>query len=610
MNDPTEHDLDRHQPATTQAPLDLHALQSMPPLDRLKALIARDDAQQAVRQLSPLNLYHLVLEIGLEDATELVTLASPQQLQIFTDLETWRRDDFQSQTLQKWMESYWLAIPDKELKAAVRTVDLEPFAMLLQEHALIFVIEDPDNPPEELGLLERPWESFDGVYAIVFDDDEDATRLLRRFLARLYDQDRQMAWTLLEATRWELRTAMEEEAYQSRNRRLESLGFVEPTEALAIYAPVDPAKLRHTLLERDSPVTTHMPEGLFALPDLFTKPLQADETFLARCWSSLTTQVADGSLEADLDAQAFALVALTNKALAVESANPGDLAAARQVYRRVLGAMNIALELMAARDVADGVALLSRAHPQELFSAGHAITTRLAAQARLLVGEPMAQRLNLIDELTLSMLDHNDRLLAQALLEPRPLTHDTGQDYAEPFNDLSQVERTAARLSHLAYKITAVFGLLELTRSSIAAATCQPTVNPPAEAVTLDLILRTAVARAALQHSQPHLASTTDDLIAPLNAEELARLIEGPILNHGAPHQLRATPDHTLIHAATPLLIDNPKLDKDARRVALNVTLNLSARLIDELSHVQPARLRDQDIHPHELGDLLLTTQA
>ncbi len=592
---------------TTPAPepLDPMVLQRLKPIERLQAIISREDAQNAVRSLQSYTLYHLVREIGREDALELIHLASPEQLQTFVDIDCWQRDRFNPGAIMPWIDAFWLETPDASFKEAIKDIDLEPLVLTFKEHMLAFVIEDPDDLPKELLALERPYETLDGVYALVFGDNEDATRSLRQLLKRLYELDRKAAWTILESCRWELTSTMEEAAYQARTARLGELGFVEMGEALEIFANRDPATLRRTLLEA---LEGHQPEvspssaaqegtGLFMVPDLFAAPLDQDETFFGTAWRRLMTLLVEGQIQCDLQSMSFAMVALTNRAIAAEAVDPHDLEASRQVYQRVLGNLNIALEFMAQRDVEVAARMLSVAHPLHLFQAGHSVVVKLAVQARALLAQPaMATALTLVDEAPYGLLGHNDRLLASALNRPRPLYHDPGRDYVEPFQRLEQVERAAVRLSRLAFKLTAVFGILRLERGAIAQVAYRDDVHPPVEALHLDALLHTIIARVAL--GEP-------PILVPLSVNQVASLIEGPIatsLKHrGA---LEQSPLMTAAHA---VLVNHDGLDAQAQSVGKALSVSLTSELIDALGALNPADIRSGATPVVLLGELLLT---
>ena len=582
-------------------PLQRAAFERLAPMELMDALISRPDARDAVHQIAPLSLYHLIREIGVEDAVELAQLASPQQIQAFVDLDCWRRDAFLDAPLIEWLQLV-LRTEDDDLKQTLRGIDLEPLAIMMRDRTMLFVADEDNQPPEELQLIDAPGETLDGVYFLVYKDQTDeANHTIRFMLRRLYDLDRDLAWTLLETMRWELRAPMEENAYQSRRVRLESLGFYEVTEALEIYAALDASKLKDRLDQAPRPqMPTHPPEGLLLLPDLFREPLERD-SFLKRALARLTHRIDEGLEEdTDPDTWTFALIALTHKAMAADAVEMRDLESCRRTYARVLGTLTLALELISGRDLDTAASLLARTHPVELFRAGYTATARLALSARRLLGnEAAAARLSLIDDAPYSLLNTEEKLLVDSLLDPRPTYHDPDKAFSEPFSSLADLERSALRLSRLAFKITALFGLAsDLDHSAIAQIAFAPGTLPPVEAIDLDTLLTTLVARRAL--------ACDGATLRPLDPGELAALVRGPLkdaLASGSPH-----PDSNPLVAAALSTLSNEQIDPAASPLARSLALTITARLTDELAHLDPDEIISGDILPEHLGNLLLLT--
>ncbi len=593
-------------------PADLEGLHSLSPRARMEALLERPDARKAVRSVEPVALYHLVREVGLEDAVELVMAASPRQVQAFIDLDCWRKDAFQGPPLVEWLEVLFQS-SDKRFTRLMDKLDFEPLALLLRDHAQVFTVDEDGELPEELVVMDSSHETYDGVYLIVYDDDEDTTRALRQLLIKLYEVNMKLAWMLLETVRWELRAPLEERAWQDRVRRLERVGFIEVSEAMAIYATREPASLRRHLHEPAAAAAAAAVPfgGLMLLPDAVRDPLERD-TLLARALALLKAQaagepggatpaggasgevVAEGPV-VDLGGLSFAFVTLINKAISTEGVELRDMEATRTIIERVFGAINIALEFIAERQLGPAARLLASAHPQELFQAGYTLTVRLAQQARRLSDkEGQAPMLSLTGELAHSLLSHGERSLIEGLGKPRPLYHDPSRDYLVPFESLDQVERAASRLARLAFKVTALFGLAGVDRGELARMAFEEGTLPPVESITLATCLRTFVALRALG---------APERLRPLSVEELAALIEGP---------LRASTASGVDLSQDPLTrgalaaLSHEAIEEEGRALIKTLTRELAASLIDAFAAISPRALREGSIPPEILGDTLL----
>src|SRR5688500_17627098 len=89
------------------------------PEDRASEILAEKDPAAAVQALPVSDLYHLVKDLGLEDAHELIALASPDQFQGLLDLDVWaveRLDDAAVERLddaavRPWLEALVAAGP-------------------------------------------------------------------------------------------------------------------------------------------------------------------------------------------------------------------------------------------------------------------------------------------------------------------------------------------------------------------------------------------------------------------------------------------------------------------------------------------------------------------
>jgi hypothetical protein len=603
--------------ALALSPRDLAELATLQPMQRLEVLLSRPDAPRAVRALAPLSLYHLVREIGLEDALDLVQLASPEQLQAFVDLDAWQRDEFDANGHLEWLQVL-LQLEQEEFEERIVQLDLEPLVLTLQASGLIALPYDEDGePPPELTDIGRPWESFDDAYALVFPDHEDLSRTLRLLLRRLYTMDVAFTHRILEATRWELPTPLQETAYRLRTSRMEEIGFLPFDEAMAIYAYADPAQTRarmraaldaqHTAA-RPSARAPELPWALL-LPDLHRERLEGDApSFLRQALARLRELDAQGALpHGSFDEPRFqqALLSLHHRALSADGAEPRDLDAGRRTLERVLGLLSVGLEFGAEREVEVGGRLLASATLAEVFRLGHSLTLQLAQQARRITADGRL-RLSLVEGQPLSLLPPQERLLLEGLLQARPAYHPVGQEVLAPFTSYDHIEQTAQRLGLLAARITSAFGLLKLDLASIAAAAFQPHTYPPVEAITLDTLLTTAIARAAL--------GDDPEALVPLSLDDLADLLAGPIARtrdelaraaYDPALRRLALQDSDLCRPAYNHLVA-PLPTDEARRLNAALLRALCLQLLDDLAHLSPHDLRARKVHPAHLGDALL----
>jgi len=72
---------------------------------RIDALLSNDDAAGAIAQLAPTEIFELVHEVGFEDASDLIHLATPAQIQGCFDLDGWNKDQLELASIRPWLAS-------------------------------------------------------------------------------------------------------------------------------------------------------------------------------------------------------------------------------------------------------------------------------------------------------------------------------------------------------------------------------------------------------------------------------------------------------------------------------------------------------------------------
>ena len=210
------------------------------------AILDRPDAEAFIPAMPADALFRLIKEVGWEQGVDLIPYVEPEQLQVFVDIDIWRRERFLPVRMDPWMHAVVHDLEDRPFQQAMRELDGEVLALYFQDLLQVMDTDEegriPDHAPP--GATMSP----DGTHVLIYPEDETRAALARKLIARLYELDRALAWTLLEATRWELPTEMEEYALRWRHSRLEEYGFVSRLEALSIYKLLDPAGYRERLL--------------------------------------------------------------------------------------------------------------------------------------------------------------------------------------------------------------------------------------------------------------------------------------------------------------------------------------------------------------------------
>ena len=479
-----------------------HALPEGNPAEKVSAILDRPDAEAYLRSLEPDVLFHLIKEAGWDQGVDLIPYVSPEQLQVFFDFDGWRRERFVPARLQPWLAVLVEHAEDDRFVQGLRQVDGEILAMFFKHHMEVFETEEgriPDEAPDEAVL------SPDGTYALVYPDDEVAQALMRALIDRLYELDRVLAWTLLEAVRWELRAEMEEYALRWRTSRLEEYGFVSRQEALAIYRPLDPKKLRARIEdEARAELGRLTPPEELDLPVVVASEL--DEEFLiAR---------AIHALEDDARAQArvFELTSLLHKVLIADGIEPGEVGSGRQVTRRTLGYLSLGLDYLTRGREELACELLERVTLRELLRAGFTLARQLRHQAQQMAHRPT---LGLLEGLPYSLLGPADAALMAELERERPT-------YARSATEFGLLERTAQiddvalRLGRIAFKQLWTFVLERMTPDRLVVLAQRPELLNEPDDITFDALFATWLA---------HRLTQGQGRIEPLDREQVAALL-------------------------------------------------------------------------------------
>jgi len=197
----------------------------------LSRILERPELIAVVDKLSAPVLGQLIAHVGLEDAGELVAVATTQQLARVWDRDLWSRPEqggaerFDPERFALWLE---VMLEAGEAQTVARLREL-PFDLLtLAVHGLVRVVErawleamaaegeddddegGPHAPWHELLLIARDEHAWDAVLTALLALDEEDHALLRRVLERCRDMDTQLAELALEPD--EIYTALTREA--------------------------------------------------------------------------------------------------------------------------------------------------------------------------------------------------------------------------------------------------------------------------------------------------------------------------------------------------------------------------------------------------------------
>jgi hypothetical protein len=458
---------------------------------KIDALLSLDDAEGAVAMLSASEVFELVHEVGFEDAAPLIELATPAQVRGCIDLDAWDGDHLVVETMRPWLNAV-MAHGFEKLGQVWAHLDPEVRALYLQRQVMVYDLtmgEDPDNDAavaldDPRGLYPTP----DGFFVLRLPEDDEASRALHELIDELYRADLITTRHTIMAARSEPPAELEEESLRWRRGRLADLGYVDAHEALDVFQPLEPDRIKigegtigpaPTILDED---------GIPVMPLAIAEQVIA-QSFFARAYGRLETASAARVEQG--------LMILVNRVLAAARVKPGDLPAVSRAAGYTTATLSLGLESVAKGDLAKASLALESVALNRLFRAGYTVARKVRALA-----EGLAVR-------AVTAGAPADAVI-KAVRAPWPMlacaVDDPPASGARPFSATADIRRATDVLARLAVRIA----LVEHLGVDLVAMAERPEPRP-----ALDDHARTAVARVALGGE---LAAS------PLTAAELDQL--------------------------------------------------------------------------------------
>ncbi len=481
----------------------------------MDALIESAEARTLVRSMPAEELYTTIQEVGLADATELVQLASPAQFRAFVDLGAWKRDRLEPHAVLTWLRAARGDEPEEFLRK-LHGLDLEVLEYLLREFTAVHDLEEnPDVNPEGV-TLETP----EGRYLVELKVEGVEQSALRAILNDLIAENPFESVRLMEATRWEIPSELEEAAYRFRAARLEDLGFPTLESAMRIFSRVDtgpaPARSTQTALA----------------------PAQGHVDYLDAASRALT-EVERENLEDELRGVA-------NAALVAELADPGDLEAVRRVGEMVRDYLSLGLEHLTGGEPSRAAEVVRDTQLERIFQVGFSLTLALKYRAERLVKAPLAR----LDDTLLVFPEEAAAVEALRLKRPRRALRVQGAEPV-PFRSLREIASSEALLARAEAQVELFRGLLG--RSETHARDVLARFGVALNMLGVERLFTAAVALAVLE-------GRVDPRPVPLGrtVELCERLFEGtaqaPRLRPSAAERARATLEPAVAAEAQPEL--------------------------------------------------------
>jgi hypothetical protein len=190
----------------------------------------------------------VVRHIGLNDAAEIISLASIEQVRLLSDFDLWNRDAINEEHLWEW-----LALTDETdsldlLQKVVKCVDLKVLSVILGKYTDVQVFSEPTDQPPGPGY-HTPDKGF--TWVGINTENADHHFLLARLLALIFETSAELYYQLLSIPSVATPTMLEEESFVERGKRLAAEGIPEPELAANVHSPYSLAEALQDL-QQDS----------------------------------------------------------------------------------------------------------------------------------------------------------------------------------------------------------------------------------------------------------------------------------------------------------------------------------------------------------------------
>lgn len=494
---------------------------------RVDALLESRDPAAAVGALSVTELFELVSEVGLDEAHDLVQLATPAQIRGCIDLEIWDRDRPRMELARPWLAAIIEAGYEK-VGDVWHALDPEWRALFIKRNCNRIWDLTLGEEPDETSDLPMIF-TVDRFFTLELSGDEDTIRLVKQLVDDLYRADADLARHTIMAARSEAVIELEEDSLRWRNGRLADLGYVDYYDALDLFRPLegDAVKIGEGTEDRLAHVIDS-DAGPANLPIAIAEQVVA-RSFLARAWDRLDDAGEEERLEA-------ALMVVVNKLLSAARTKPGDQASMRAGADYATATISLGLELVARGDLDRAAAALRSVALTRLFRVGYTLGAKLARLAHGLAaraataGEP-------------------DQSVLGALLQPRPwfarsFDQDGGHG-VRPFESQADVRRVAELLARLTLRIAVAESLGVNLLAMAQLPEPRPDLDDHARTALVRVIAGGALepralsqdelreARAVLEHGQLPAAARTAAQTAVIGRLDGARIQAGggPLLD-------------------------------------------------------------------------------
>ncbi len=228
---------------------------SLPPEKALERILDAHQPAALVHSIPEEDFYFLIHDIGHNDSLPLLSLASNKQWEYTVDLQVWKKDRFEIESITKWLDLLLKADPARLIKWLIseKTEFLEFYLL----NNIEVRIREHDQDPSDFGegfftvddtyyirVIEDPTDQISDISESDTQPKRFRKEFLVKFLNRIAAQDHVKYQQILHEALSIIPAEVEEEAFRMRNVRLAEKGFLPFDEAIGVYQPLNPKNLK------------------------------------------------------------------------------------------------------------------------------------------------------------------------------------------------------------------------------------------------------------------------------------------------------------------------------------------------------------------------------
>jgi len=358
--------------------------------EKLDYLLSAPDPEALVQAIPDQELYLALLEIGPEDAAEVVALSSPSQFRHAIDLSAWPGRDAgpEPARLLRWLRlaREGAGHSDRARKRyheKLAALDPEMLSLTLRRILRVHDLQEEAEPPvQETG---RTYRTPEGRYLVELLEGTDYA-MAKGLLDDLYSEDVLGTTRLLESLRWEVPTELEEAARRWRDGRLRDRGFPDLEEAASFDA---------------RPRTTK------------SVPAPAAGTAIAVPVANLLERALEQLSGKERERAEEGIVYASNAALVANAVPADDFEELRDTLADARATLALGLEVLSGSDLPAAARVLAERPVRHIFQTGMGEAYRLQARARRAAAAarlPQAQSATLLDPPLSDLVESLSRL--------------------------------------------------------------------------------------------------------------------------------------------------------------------------------------------------------